>query len=179
MFVALILLFVCFCRLPQPGVKLEPPKWECQVLDTGPPEISLASRNINWCELYGGLCLETKTQLHPAACKLQCSMPKSKEPASQDCSPTNHQRGWLTLTKVTEAPKTRPLTEPCPPGKQYWDPPTKAWAKGSLNKALDQTHPPGGRHQKQEEIWPYCLWEEDPKHSEWDQMRWQRNMVQR
>ena len=35
---------------------------------------------------------------------------------------------------------------------------------GSLHKPLDQINPPGGRHQKQEELWPCSLRKGDHRH---------------
>ena len=44
---------------------------------------------------------------------------------------------------------------------------------------LDQPHPPGGRHQKQEEL-PSCSLEKtDHSHRKLDKMGWQRNMFQK
>ena len=45
-------------------------------------------------------------------------------------------------------------------------------------KALDQTHSPGDRYQKQEELQSYNLKNKDQKHRNLDKMRWQRNIIQ-
>ena len=73
----------------QPGVRPEPLRWESQVQDIGPPETS-------WPHVISisessprDLRLNTKTQLHPTASKLQCWTPHAKQLARQEHNPTH------------------------------------------------------------------------------------------
>ena len=54
----------------QPGVGPEPPRWESQVQDIGPPEASQPHVTPIGKSSPRDLCLNTKTQLHPKASKL-------------------------------------------------------------------------------------------------------------
>ena len=73
----------------QLGVRPEPPRWESLVQDTGPPEttwphvISIGESSPR--ELH----LNTKTQLHTTASKLQCGSPDAKQLARQGHSSTH------------------------------------------------------------------------------------------
>ena len=49
---------------------------------------------------------------------------------------------------------------------------------GYQHKNLNQPHSPGGRIQKGEEMQFCSLQKGDHKHTQSDQMRWQRNMLQ-
>ena len=69
------------------GVRPEHLRWEGQVQDMGPPETS-------WTHVISvgessprDLHLNTKTQLHPTASKLQCWEPHAKQLARQDTTP--------------------------------------------------------------------------------------------
>ena len=53
------------------GVRPEPLRWESRVQDTGPPETSWPHVISIGESSHRDLCLNTKTQLHPMASKLQ------------------------------------------------------------------------------------------------------------
>ena len=97
-----VCLFVCFflpfllscaagrVSVLRPGVGTEPPRWESRVQDIGPPETS-QPHIISISESSSrDLRLNTKTQLHPMASKLQCWMPHAKQQATkQEHNPTH------------------------------------------------------------------------------------------
>ena len=58
--------------VPKPGVGPEPLGWQHRVQDTGMPQYSLPQGILNGESSPRGLHLNSKTQLHPAACRLQC-----------------------------------------------------------------------------------------------------------
>ena len=67
----------------------EPPRWESWTQDIGPQEITqphVISINESSPE---ALCLNTKTQLHPIASKLQCWTSHAKQLARQEHNPTH------------------------------------------------------------------------------------------
>ena len=73
----------------QPGVGPEPPRWEGQVQDIGPPETS-RPHVISISESSPrDPRLNTKTQLHPMASKLQCLVLHVKQLARQEHKPTH------------------------------------------------------------------------------------------
>ena len=67
-----------------PGVGARHPGWECQVQDAGPPENSKAQEILIGVCSPGDIHLDTKTQLRPTACRLQCWTPHTKQPAGQE-----------------------------------------------------------------------------------------------
>ena len=73
----------------QPGVRPEPLRWESRVQDTGPRETS-QPHIISISESSPrDLHLNSKTQLHPTASKLQCWTPHAKKRARQEHNPTH------------------------------------------------------------------------------------------
>ena len=72
-----------------PGVKPEPLRWESRVQDTGPPETSWPHVISIGKSSPRDLRLNTKTQLHPTANKLQCWMPHAKQLARQEHNTTH------------------------------------------------------------------------------------------
>ena len=71
---------------------------------------------------------------------------------------------------------------PCPSEGQGPAPPTRTQAPVHPTRKITQATGPisltGGRHQKQEEIWPCSQWKGDPKHSKLNKMSRQWNMMQ-
>ena len=85
-------------------------------------------------------------------------MPQAKQLAVRGYNPTNQRTSCLKAKEPTaasgHAPRHGPAhqrarTQLCPPVGRHWPLPP-----GSLHKPLDQPHPPGGRHQKQENYIP-------------------------
>ena len=71
------------------GVRSGPPRWESRVQDTGPPETSQPHVISIGEGSPRDLRLNTKTQLHPMARKLQCWMPCVRQLARQGHNPTH------------------------------------------------------------------------------------------
>ena len=69
------------------GVGPEPLRWEGRVQDIGPQEISWPHVISIGDRSPKDLHLNTKTQLHPTASKLQCWMPHAKQLARQEHNP--------------------------------------------------------------------------------------------
>ena len=67
-----------------PGVTPEPLRWESQIQDIGPPETSQLHIISIGESSPRDLCLNTKTQLHPTARKLQGSMHHANQLAKQE-----------------------------------------------------------------------------------------------
>ena len=78
---------VCRVLLLWPGLGPEPLRWESQVQDTGPPEDSQPHGILISESSPRGLHLNTNTQLHPTASKLQCWTPQAKQLARQEHNP--------------------------------------------------------------------------------------------
>ena len=72
-----------------PGVRPEPLRWESRVQDFGPPETSRPHVILIGKSSPRDHRLNTKTQLHPTACKLQCWTPHAKQLARQEHNPTH------------------------------------------------------------------------------------------
>ena len=72
-----------------PGVRPEPPRWESQVQDIGPPETFWPHVIPIGESSPRDLRLSAKTQLHPMASKLQYWTPHAKKLARQEHSPTH------------------------------------------------------------------------------------------
>ena len=70
-----------------PGVRPEPLRWESQVQDIGPTEISRPHVISIGKSSPTDLCLNVKTQLHPTASKLKCWTPHAKQLARQEHKP--------------------------------------------------------------------------------------------
>ena len=79
----------CGLSVPWPG--LGPPGWERQIQDAGLPENSWAQEILIGVYSPRGIHLDTKTWLHPTACRLQCWTPHAEQPARQEHSPTHQQ----------------------------------------------------------------------------------------
>ena len=62
----------CGVLVPRLGVGSEPLRWEHWVYGAGMPENSQPQGTLIGESSSGGLHLNTKTQLHPTACRLQC-----------------------------------------------------------------------------------------------------------
>ena len=77
------------------GVRPVPLRWESQVQDMGPPETSQLHVISKSKSSHRDLHLDTKTQLHSKASKLQCWTPYAKQLARQEHNPTHQQRGCL------------------------------------------------------------------------------------
>ena len=73
----------------QPGVRLEPLRWESRVQDTGPPETSQPNIISNGKSSLRDLHLNTKTKLHSTTSKLQYWTPQAKQLARQEQNPTH------------------------------------------------------------------------------------------
>ena len=71
------------------GCQVEPPRWEGRVQDTGPPETSWPHVISISESSPGDLPLNTKTQLHPMASKLQGWTSHAKQLARQEHNTTN------------------------------------------------------------------------------------------
>ena len=72
-----------------PGVMPEPLRWESWVQDIGPPETSRPHVVSISESSPRDLHLNSNTQLHPTANKLQCWMPHAKQLARQEHNPTH------------------------------------------------------------------------------------------
>ena len=72
-----------------PGVRPESLRWENQVQDIGPPETSRPHVISLGKGSPRDLHLNTKTQLHSTASKLQCWTPHAKQLARQEYNPTH------------------------------------------------------------------------------------------
>ena len=99
-------------------------------------------------------------------------MPQTKQPTGWEHSPTHQQTAPLNTPLDTALPNRgkRPSCNDQVGRHQSLSP-------GNLHKPLDQPYPPGGRHQKQEEL-QTCSLRNDQKHRKLDRMRRQRNMSQ-
>ena len=73
----------------QPGVRPEPSWWEGQVQHIGPQETSRPHVISTGKSSPRDLRLNTKTQLHPMASKLQCWTPHVKQLVRQEHNPTH------------------------------------------------------------------------------------------
>ena len=71
------------------GFRTEPLRWESRVQETGPPETSRPHIILNGESSPRDLHLNTKTQLHSTASKLQCWIPYAKQLARQEHNPTH------------------------------------------------------------------------------------------
>ena len=71
------------------GVSPEPLGWECWVQDAGLPENSWPQGILIGESSPGSLHLNSKTWVHPTACRLQCWMPHAKQQARQEYKPTH------------------------------------------------------------------------------------------
>ena len=71
------------------GVKPEPPRWERQVQDIGPPETSWPHVISHGESSLRDVHLNAKTQLHSTTSKLQCWTPYVKQLARQEHKPTH------------------------------------------------------------------------------------------
>ena len=80
-----------------PGVRPGPLGWEHLSPGCWNTREFLGPGNINQCDLSQGIHINTKTQLHPTACRLQCWTPYAKQPARQEHSLTHQQTGYLKL----------------------------------------------------------------------------------
>ena len=72
-----------------PGVRPEPLRWESQVEDIVPPEISRPYIISIGEGSPRDLLLKAKTQLHSKTSKLQCWMPYAKQLAREEHKPTH------------------------------------------------------------------------------------------
>ena len=157
-------------------------RWERWVQDDGPPENSWVHGILIGQSSPGGLHLESKTWLHATVFSLQCWMPQAKQQAKQEYKPTHQQTGCLDLEKAQRHPKTHHLTWPCISEGQDPAPVTRTQTPVSPTRrpiqATGPTSSTGGRHQKQEELWPCSLQKGDLKNSTLDKVRRQRNMQQ-
>ena len=73
----------------RPGVRPEPLRWESQVQDIGPPEISWPHTVSIGESSPRDFRLNVKTQLHPTASKLQCWTPHANQLARKEQNPTH------------------------------------------------------------------------------------------
>ena len=73
----------------QPGVRPKPLRWESRVQDIRPPETSRPHVISIGKSSPRDLHLNTKTQLHPMASKLQCCTPHAKQLARQEHNSTH------------------------------------------------------------------------------------------
>ena len=71
------------------GVRPEALRWESRDQDIGPPETSRLHAISNGKSSPRDLHLNTKTQLHSTASKLQCWTPYAKQLARQEQKPTH------------------------------------------------------------------------------------------
>ena len=102
---------------------------------------------------------KTGTQPHPSADRLPKFLLSSQTPPKH--------------TTWSYPAHQRDKTQFHPPEHRH-----QSLPPGSLRKPLDQPHPPGGRHQKQKELWPCGLQKGDHKHCKLDKMRRHKNMLQ-
>ena len=102
--------------------------WEFRVQDTGLPENSQTQGILICVCSLGGIHLDSKTWLHPTACRLQCCTPHAKQQARQEHSPTHQQTGCLKSYETHRHPKTHHPMWPCPSEGKDSAPPTRVQA---------------------------------------------------
>ena len=96
----------CGLLVPQPGIRPWPPEWEHRVYDAGLPENSWAQGILIGMHSPRGIHLDTKSLLHPTACRLQCWTLHVKQPARQPYSSADR------LPKVILSSQTPQNTPP-------------------------------------------------------------------
>ena len=122
--------------------------------------------------------MDTKTWPHPTA--------QSLRPNNQQGGNTAHLSpdGLYKLHLRQEPPLDTPLDTALPTrgtrhSSAHQCTGTSASNQEACTSLLDQTHPLGGKYQKQEELQSCGLQKGDHKHRELDKMRCQRNMFQK
>ena len=131
----------------------------------------------------GGCHFETKVWPHPTAYRLQCwdASGQTTSRAGTQSHPSADRLPKVSLSPWR--PPNTPLdTSLLARGTRHSSIHQCAGTTPSHQEActslLGQLHPPGGRHQKQEELQCCSLQHKDHKHRKLDKMRWQRNMFQ-
>ena len=132
-----------------PGVRPEPPRWENQVQDIGPPETSRSHVISVGKSSPRDLHLSAKTQLHPMASKLQLGWTPYQTTSKTGTQPHALAERLPKIILSSQTPQNTPTTgrspahqkdkiQPHPPEHRHQFPPL-----GILHKPLNQPHPLG------------------------------------